>query len=65
MDCLLFLKTFVYFNDFVPSNWNDVQPVKGNILSFMAVVLLRHVTGIRDGRDAGTLALITSVALTR
>jgi len=32
-------------------------------VSFMAVVLSRHVTGTRDGRDAGTQALITSVAL--
>jgi hypothetical protein len=33
------------------------------VMSFMAVVLSRHVTGIRDGRYAGTVALITSVAL--
>jgi len=32
-------------------------------VSFMAVVLSRQVAGSRDGRVAGTLALIKSVAL--
>jgi len=32
-------------------------------VSFMAIVLSQHVTGTHDGGYAGTLALITSIAL--
>jgi hypothetical protein len=65
MDCFLFVKTYFNFNDFVPSNWNDVRPVKDNILCLLWLLYFsRHVTGIRDGRDAGILAFATLVALT-